>query len=68
MWPRLWTTGSVEALLRQGEDVPVALMTIRLPHGSLKIKRRHELRNSEYERRVPVWKIGGLYFIWRRSS
>lgn len=41
---------------------------IRLPGGTLKIKRRWELRQTERDREVPVWEFGGLYFIWWRKS
>jgi hypothetical protein len=39
-------------------------LRIRLPGGMLKVKVYRELRARERDRRVPVWKIGGLYFIW----
>lgn len=45
---------------------------IRLPGGTLKMKIYRELRDRERERRVPVIKIGSLYFVWwsnnRRSN
>lgn len=45
---------------------------IRLPGGTLKMKIYRELRDRERERRVPVMKIGSLYFVWwsnnRRSN
>lgn len=37
---------------------------IRLPGGTLKMKIYRELRDRERERRVPVMKIGSLYFVW----
>jgi hypothetical protein len=37
---------------------------IRLPGGTLKIKTRPYLRTPEIERRVPVKRLGALYFIW----
>jgi hypothetical protein len=37
---------------------------IRLPGGTLKIKGYRDLRTSEREAAVPVWKIGSTYFIW----
>jgi hypothetical protein len=39
-------------------------LRIRLPGGTLKIKTYRELRVRERERRVPVRKLGSLYFIW----
>lgn len=45
-------------------------MTLRLrfPRGTLKIKRRRELRSVERHREVPVWKIGPLYLVWWRTG
>jgi hypothetical protein len=42
------------------------LMTIRLrlPGGTLKIKRRDELRRREKSRDVPVWQIGSYFLVW----
>jgi hypothetical protein len=42
------------------------LMTIRLrlPGGTLKIKRRDELRRREQKRLVPVWQIGSHFLVW----
>ncbi|MER8503205.1 MULTISPECIES: hypothetical protein [unclassified Mesorhizobium] len=37
---------------------------IRLPGGTLKMKTYRELRARERDRRVPVMKMGSLYFIW----
>ncbi|MCV3209235.1 hypothetical protein OHD62_23830 [Mesorhizobium sp. YC-39] len=37
---------------------------IKLPGGTLKMKVYRELRDRERERRVPVLKLGSLYFIW----
>ncbi|MER8409623.1 hypothetical protein NKH16_34260 [Mesorhizobium sp. M1307] len=39
-------------------------LRIRLPGGTLKIKTYRELRSSERDRRVPVLKMGSVYFIW----
>lgn len=41
-------------------------MTVRvkLPGGTLKIKRYQELRRYERERKVPVWRLGSTYFTW----
>lgn len=39
-------------------------LRIKLPGGTLKIKTYRELRSSERDRRVPVWKMGSVYFIW----
>jgi len=41
---------------------------IRLPGGTLKLKRYPELRGSERRREVPVVSVGGLYFIWWSRS
>lgn len=37
---------------------------IKLPGGTLKIKTYRELRARERDRRIPLWKIGSLYFTW----
>lgn len=39
-------------------------LRIRLPGGTLKVKSYRELRERERDRKVPVVKIGSLYFIW----
>lgn len=39
-------------------------LRIKLPGGTLKVKTYRELRTRERDRRVPVWKILSLYFIW----
>lgn len=39
-------------------------LRIKLPRGTLKVKYYRELRDSERERRVPVWQMGAVYFIW----
>jgi hypothetical protein len=39
-------------------------LRIRLPGGTLKVKTYRELRDRERDRRVPVLKIGSLYFVW----
>lgn len=41
-------------------------LRIKLPGGTLKIKRYIELRSVERDKTVPVLKIGGLFFIWWR--
>ncbi|MER8758319.1 hypothetical protein NKH69_21985 [Mesorhizobium sp. M0976] len=41
---------------------------IRLPGGTLKMKTYRELRARERDRRVPVMKMGSLYFVWRSKS
>jgi hypothetical protein len=41
---------------------------IRLPGGTLKLKRYPELRGSERRREVPVVSIGGLYLVWWSRS
>lgn len=38
---------------------------IPLPFGTIKIKRLRHLRRDEREGRVPVWKLGTLYILWR---
>lgn len=42
----------------------MSYIRLRLPGGTLKLKPQHQLRSSERERRVPVWKLGGLYVVW----
>lgn len=37
---------------------------IRLPGGTLKMKVYRELRERERARRIPVLKLGSLYFSW----
>lgn len=37
---------------------------LRLPGGTLKVKRYTELRDPERRRSVPVLKFASLYFIW----
>ncbi|MET3577673.1 hypothetical protein ABID19_000688 [Mesorhizobium robiniae] len=41
---------------------------IKLPGGTLKMKVYRELRARERERRVPVMKMGSLYFVWWSNS
>lgn len=43
-------------------------MRIKLPGGTLKIKRRRDLRSTERLREVPVLNIGPLYFVWWKRS
>ncbi|TIN23690.1 MAG: hypothetical protein E5Y19_26125 [Mesorhizobium sp.] len=37
---------------------------IRLPGGTLKMKVYRKLRERERARRIPVLKLGSLYFSW----
>ncbi len=39
---------------------------VRLPGGTFKIKTWADLRSHEIARRVPVLRLGELYFIWDR--
>ncbi|QPC95953.1 hypothetical protein [Mesorhizobium sp. INR15] len=39
-----------------------------MPGGIFKVKTYRELRDRERDRRVPVLKIGSLYFIWWPSQ
>lgn len=39
-------------------------LRIKLPGGTLKVKTYRELRTRERDRRMPVWKMGSMYFIW----
>ncbi|WP_287199422.1 hypothetical protein [Mesorhizobium sp.] len=39
-------------------------LRIKLPGGTVKVKTYRELRTRERDRRVPVLKIGSVYFIW----
>lgn len=43
-------------------------LRINLPGGIFKVKTYRELRERERDRRVPVLKIGSLYFIWWPSQ
>lgn len=44
--------------------VEAMALRIRLPGGTLKMKLYRELRDRERDRRVPIMKMGSLYFIW----
>lgn len=44
--------------------VEAMALRIRLPGGTLKMKLYRELRDRERDRRVPVMKMGSVYFIW----
>jgi len=44
--------------------VEAMALRIRLPGGMLKMKLYRELRDRERDRRVPVMKMGSVYFIW----
>ncbi|RWC44802.1 hypothetical protein [Mesorhizobium sp.] len=37
---------------------------IKLPGGTLKVKVYRELRERERTRRIPVLKVGSVYFTW----
>ncbi|WP_292661076.1 hypothetical protein [Mesorhizobium sp.] len=37
---------------------------IRMPGGTLRVKVYRELRDRERARRIPVVKIGRVYFTW----
>lgn len=39
-------------------------MSLRLPGGTLKIKTYAYLRSYEREKKVPVYQVGDIYFIW----
>ncbi|ODT15252.1 MAG: hypothetical protein ABS57_13680 [Mesorhizobium sp. SCN 65-12] len=41
---------------------------LKLPGGTLKVKKRDELRRREQKREVPVWQIGNYYIVWWPSS
>lgn len=41
---------------------------IRLPGGTLKIKKKDELRRREQKRQVPVWQVGSYFIVWWPSS
>ncbi|WP_164775799.1 MULTISPECIES: hypothetical protein [unclassified Mesorhizobium] len=43
-------------------------LRIRLPGGTLKVKTYRELRDRERDRRVPVLKLGSLYFVWSSAK
>lgn len=45
-------------------------MTVRvkLPGGTLKLKKLRELRTEERERKVPMLRLGRYYLIWRRRN
>jgi hypothetical protein len=43
-------------------------LRLRVPGGTVKLKRYHELRRAERDREVPVWRIGGLYLVWWRTA
>ncbi len=35
--------------------------------GQIVFKSHSRLRSVEREARVPVWRVGGMYVIWRRN-
>ncbi len=41
---------------------------LKLPGGTLKLKRKDELRKREQQRLVPVWKVGGYFIVWWPDS
>jgi len=41
---------------------------IPLGFGHIKIKTRNRLRSGEREKRVPVWNVGNLFFIWNSKK
>ncbi|WP_202596357.1 hypothetical protein [Mesorhizobium loti] len=43
-------------------------LRIRLPGGTLKVKIYRELRDRERDHRVPVLKVGSLYFVWASAK
>lgn len=45
----------------------MTLMRLRMFGGTLKIRTQRSLRTPERKRRIPVLKIGGLYFCWWRG-
>lgn len=44
------------------------VLRIRLPRGTLKLKSYRELRDRERDRKVPVLKLGWIYFIWASAK
>lgn len=40
-------------------------LRIRLFRGTLKLKLYRHLRSDERERKVPIFKIGKFYIVWR---
>jgi hypothetical protein len=40
---------------------------IPLWFGTLKIKSENRLRSKEKDGRLPVWRIGDIYFVWASS-
>jgi hypothetical protein len=55
-----WRSEFLVRRLRRG----VMTIKIRLPGGTLKIKKRAELRRREQKRDVPVWQIGSYFIVW----
>lgn len=41
---------------------------LRFRRGTLKIKSENQLRGRERGREVPVWCLGGAYFVWIRRE
>lgn len=41
---------------------------LKLPGGTLKVKKRGELRRREQKREVPVWQVGNYYIVWWPNS
>lgn len=52
-----------DAALHNGAEESMAVR-IRMPGGTLKVKVYRELRDRERARRIPVVKIGRIYFTW----
>ncbi|MER8949470.1 hypothetical protein [Mesorhizobium sp. M0809] len=52
-----------DAALHNGVAESMAVR-IRMPGGTLKVKVYRELRDRERARRIPVVKIGRIYFTW----
>ncbi len=43
-------------------------LRIPLPRGTLKVKNFWHLRSEEREEKVPVLRVGRLYFVWRGKA
>jgi hypothetical protein len=41
---------------------------LKLPGGTLKIKRKEDLRRREQQRQVPVWNLGRYSIVWWPDS
>ncbi|AZO42321.1 hypothetical protein EJ076_15105 [Mesorhizobium sp. M7D.F.Ca.US.005.01.1.1] len=49
-------------------DLAAQRLSLSSSPGTLKVKTYRELRDRERDRRVPVLKLGSLYFVWSSAK